>query len=356
MKRLIHLIVAAFLLSAMTITGFTGCGTASSGESINVFNWGEYIDESLLKEFQKETGIKVNYNTAATCEEMYAKMKNGGVNYDIVVPSDYMVSRMIEEDMLSAIDYNNVPNAEYIDEKFIDPEYDPSGEYSVPYQWGRVAIIYNKDMVDEEDLGGWDILWNEKYKGQILMFDNSRDAMGIALKRLGASYNTTDTDLLRQAADLLIEQKPLVQAYVMDQIFDKMESGEAAIAPYYIGDYYLMLDEIEDSGINLGAYIPEGGTNLYVDAMCIPKDCQNKSGAETFINFMLDPEVMAQNTEYIYYSTAETAARELLPDELKDNEDMYPSDEALAACETYINLPESVRELYDSLWVEIMSS
>lgn len=356
-KRMIHLIVAALLLSATIITGFTGCGSTGSGESVNVFNWGEYIDEELIDRFEDETGIKVNYNTVPTCEEMYAKMKNGGVNYDVVVPSDYMVSRMIEEDMLTTIDFANVPNAEYIDADFLNPEYDPTGEYSAPYQWGRIAIIYNKDVVDEADTGTWDLLWNEKYSGQILMFDNSRDAMGVALKRLGASYNTTDEATLKKAAEMLKEQKPLVQAYVMDQIFDKMESGEAAIAPYYVGDYFLMLDELgEDTDMNLGYYIPEGGTNLYVDAMCIPKDCQNKSGAEAFINFMLQPDVMAQNTEFISYSTAETAARELLDDDMKNNTAMYPSHEEIAACETYINLPMSIRELYDSLWVEIMSS
>lgn len=356
-KRVIYLIVAAMLVSAVTIVGFTGCGSSGSGESINVFNWGEYIDEDLIDEFESETGIKVNYNTAATCEEMYAKMKNGGVNYDIVVPSDYMVSRMIEEDMVTPIDFNNVPNAKYIDADFQKSEYDPTGEYSVPYQWGRVAIIYNKDMVDEKDIGSWDLLWNKKYSGEILMFDNSRDAMGIALKRLGASYNTTDEATLNQAAELLKEQKPLVQAYVMDQIFDKMESGEAAIAPYYIGDYFLMLDELEgDDSINLGYYIPKEGTNLYVDAMCIPKDCQNKSGAEAFINFLLDPENMAQNTEFISYSTAETAARDLLDDDMKNNTEMYPSHDVIASCETYVNLPANIRELYDSLWVDIMSS
>lgn len=354
-KRTAYLLAAALLLGAAA-AALAGCGSDDPSASINVFNWGEYIEEDLIDEFEDETGIKVNYNTTSTCEEMYAKMKNGGVNYDVVVPSDYMVSRMIEEDMLQPISYDNVPNAQYIDEDFLKPEYDPTGEYSVPYQWGRVAIIYNKDMVDESDIGSWDLLWNEKYSGQILMFDNSRDAIGIALKKLGASYNTTDETVLKQAADLLKEQKPLVQAYVMDQIFDKMESGEAAIAPYYVGDYFLMLSEIEDEDINLGFYIPEGGTNLYIDAMCIPKDAQNKEGAEAFINFLLDPENMAENTEFISYSTAETAARELLPDEMKNNEEMYPSHEIIQACETYTNLPESIRELYDTLWVEIMSS
>lgn len=353
----LRLIVAALLLSVAAMTCFTGCGSGSESEEyINVFNWGEYIDEELLEKFEDETGIKVNYNTAATCEEMYAKMKNGGVTYDIVVPSDYMVSRMIEEDMLATIDYANVPNAEHVDAEFLNPEYDPTGEYSVPYQWGRVAIIYNKAMVDEADLGSWDVLWNEKYAGQMLMFDNSRDALGIALKKLGYSYNTTDEAALREAAELLKQQKPLVQAYVMDQIFDKMESGEAAIAPYYIGDYFLMMDELEGSDIELGFNIPEEGTNLYVDAMCIPKNCQNKAGAEAFINFICEPENMAQNTEWICYSTAEKAARDLLPEDMKNNEDMYPSAEAIAECETYKNLPVAIRELYDALWVEIMSA
>lgn len=275
------------LLFAALCLCFTGCGSSNAKVPINVFNWGEYTDTDLLDQFEEETGIHVNYNTVSTCEEMYAKIKCGGVSYDIVVPSDYMVSRMAEEDMLEEIDWNHVPNAQYIDEDFRNPEYDPDGKYSVPYQWGTVAIIYNKDMVDEEDLGGWDILWNEKYKGEILMFDNSRDAIGIALKYLGYSYNTTDEDKIREAAELLKEQKPLVQAYVMDQIFDKMENGEAAVATYYVGDYYLMLDELgEDSDINLGFYIPEQGSNLYVDAVCIPKGAQNKEGAEAFIDFL----------------------------------------------------------------------
>lgn len=356
MKKLNSLVLAALLLTMVMVPGLTGCGSAEAKESINVLNWGEFIDEDLLDDFEDQTGIEVNYNTVPTCEEMYAKMKNGGVNYDVVVPSDYMIARMIEEDMLAPMDLNNVPNAQYVDQEFRNPEYDPTGEYSMPYQWGRVAVIYNKAMVDEADLGSWDLLWNEKYAGQILMFDNSRDAMGIALKRLGASYNTTDEAVLRQAADMLKAQKPLVQAYVMDQIFDKMEGGEAAIAPYYVGDYFLMLEELGDSDVEIGYYIPEEGTNLYVDAMCIPKDCRNKAGAEAFINFLMEPEVMAQNTEEIYYSTAESAARDLLPDKMKNNEELYPAAEVIAQCETFINLPMNIRELYDTLWVEIMSS
>ena len=331
-------------------------GFAAGGEYINVLNWGEYIDVELIDEFEEETGIKVNYTTAPTCEEMYAKIKSGGVAYDIIVPSDYMLSRMIEEDMLEKLDFTNIPNFDYVDSDFVNPAYDPTGEYSVPYQWGTVGIIYNKDMVDEADLGSWDILWNKKYKDQILMFDNSRDALGIALKRLGESYNCTDASKIREAADMLIEQKPLVQAYVMDQIFDKMENGEAAIAPYYTGDYYLMLDEIDTDETHLGYYTPSEGSNLYTDAMCIPKGTQNKSGAEAFINFLLEPENMAKNTEFIHYSAPEKAARELLSDDKKNNTDMYPDSDTLKTFETFTNLPKDIRELYDDLWVEIMSA
>lgn len=354
MKKKIAVLMALVLLLSFMAVGFSGCG--SRGEYINVFNWGEYIDEELLDKFEEETGITVNYVTAATCEEMYAKVKNGGVAFDLVVPSDYMVSRMIEEGMLEPLNYDNIPNAKYVDENFLKPQYDPTGEYSMPYQWGTVGVIYNTDLVDESDIGSWDILWNEKYDNQILMFDNSRDAMGIALKQLGYDYSTEDPDVLRQAADLLIKQKPLVQAYVMDQIFDKMESGEAAVAPYYTGDYYLMTDEISEGEAPLGYFVPEEGSNWYVDAMCIPQGTQNKEGAEAFINFMLEPENMAQNTEWVCYSTAETAARELLPDYMRDNEDMYPEPEKLAEFEVYTNLKKDIRELYDQLWIEIMSS
>lgn len=353
-NRLISAIAAAAVCVLLIVTA--GCG-ANSSKTISVFNWGEYIDEDLLTEFEQETGIHVNYSTAPTAEEMYAKMKGGGVKYDLVVPCDYMVSRMIEEDMLEKIDFTNIPNYKYIDSGLENLEYDPNNEYSVPYQWGTVGIVYNKNVVNEEDTGSWDLLWNTKYADQILMFDNVRDAMGIALKRLGASYNTTDEKILNQAADMLIEQKPIVQAYVMDQIFDKMESGEAAIASCYTGDYFLMLNEIEDESIDLGYYTPKEGSNFYVDAMCIQKGAVNKAGAEKFIDFLLRPENMARNTQVVSYSSPETAARELLPDEMKNNDIMYPSEEELKAnFEVFTNLPEKTRELYDELWVKIMTS
>ena len=354
--RRFHRLTTILLIFTMIL--FTGCSSKTDRSSyINVFNWGEYIDPDLIEEFEEQSGFNVNYNTVSTCEEMYAKIKSGGAAYDIVIPSDYMVSRMIEENMLAKIDYTNIPNVTYVDKDFINPPYDRTGEYSIPYQFGTVGIIYNADIVDEDDIGSWDILWNKKYKNQILMFDNSRDAIGIALKRMGYSYNTSDEDVLKHAADMLKEQKPLVQAYVMDQIFDKMENGEATIAPYYAGDYFLMMDELGDtSDINLKFYIPKEGSNLFVDAMCIPKDTGNKEGAEAFMNFMCEPKVMARNTEWICYSTAESEARKLLPEKLRENAVMYPKGEELKQFETYINLPKNARTLYDGLWVQVMSS
>ena len=348
--------ITVILLTAIILLT-TGC-EKDSKESINVFSWGEYIEPDLLPKFEKETGIHVNYTTVATCEEMYAKMKNGGVTYDIVIPSDYMIARMIEEDMLETINFNNIPNFQYVDEPFRSPEYDPENAYSVPYQWGSIGIIYNKDVVaeDEKDIGSWDLLWNKKYKKQILMFDNSRDAIGIALKKMGKSYNTTNEDTIRKAGDLLLKQKPLVQAYVIDQIVDKMETGEASISPCYAGDYVLICDEMKDKADTMGFYIPEEGTNLFVDAMCIPKGAENKEGAEKYINFICEPKNMAVNTEYIYYSTAETAARHLMKKELRDNLIMYPDEASLSKMETYLKLPVRYRRLYDQLWIKLLSA
>ncbi len=356
-RPLVLALCAVFLIAALLLAG--GCGSSDKKDSINVFNWGEYIDPTLLTTFEEETGIKVNYTTVATCEEMYAKMKNGGVAYDIVVPSDYMISRMIEEDMLAEIDFGNVPNFRYVDEEFRHLEYDPENAYTVPYQWGSVGIIYNKEVVseNEKDLGSWDLLWNKKYKKQILMFESPRDSLGIALKKLGESYNTTDEETIRKAGKLLMDQKPLVQAYVVDQIFDKIESGEAAISPCYAGDYILICDEMgENAEETLGFYVPDEGSNFFVDAMCIPKDAENKEGAESFINFICEPENMELNTEFIYYSTAESAARELLPDYMKNSLVMYPDEDVMSRLETYINLPVNCRRLYDTLWIQLMSA
>lgn len=327
--------------------------------SINVYNWGEYIsvddgEEDSFDtnaEFEKLTGIKVNYTNYASNEEMYAKIKSGGSSYDILIPSDYMVARMINEGMLEKLDFSNIPNFELISDTFKNNDFDPANEYSVPYMWGIMGIIYNTTLVDENDnVATWDILWNEKYAKDILMFSNSRDAFGISLFRLGYSVNTTDEKQIREAAEELTKQKILVQAYVMDEIFDKMGGGEAALAPYYAGDALTMIEENPD----LAFAVPEEGTNVFIDALCIPRGAKNKEAAELYINFMCETAVALKNCEYIGYSTPHAAAYELLDDETK-NSISYPSDDILSKTEAYIALPNETTKLIDSLWTSLMS-
>lgn len=328
--------------------------------TINVYNWGEYIavDEGggefdTNYEFEKLTGIKVNYTNFGTNEEMYAKLKSGSGTYDIVIPSDYMIARMINEGMIQKLDYSNIPNFDLIDEKFVNPEYDPSNEYSVPYMWGIVGIIYNTTLVDEDDdVESWDILWNEKYANDIFMFSNSRDAFGIALKRLGYSFNTTDENELREAAQSLIDQKLLVQAYVADEIFDKMGGGEAALAPYYGGDAIVMINDNPD----LAFAIPREGTNLFVDAMCVPIGAKNKEAAEMYINFMSETLTSLMNCEYIGYSTPHSLVPDFLDEEMKNSPIAYPSEEILENTEIFTALPNTTTRLIDSLWTDIRSA
>lgn len=331
------------------------------GISINVYNWGEYIstgeDEGTLnvnREFTELTGIKVNYTTYATNEELYAKLKGGGASYDVIIPSDYMISKMINEDMLETLDMENIPNFKYIMENFVNPTYDPENAYSVPYTWGTVGIIYNKDMVDlpEEEID-WDILWNEDYRDQILMFDNPRDAFAIAEILLGYSLNTEDPEQLKDAAEKLKEQKSVVQAYVMDEIFDKMGANDAWLAPYYAGDALTILEDNED----LGFVVPSSGTNLFVDAMCIPKGAKQKEAAEMYINFMCEPDIAYSNIDYICYSTPHSAAFDMLDEEVQNDPISYPDDEILSERSTvFVNLSDDASKLMQSLWTEMKSS
>lgn len=325
--------------------------------SINVFNWGEYISDgsdgslNVNKAFEELTGITVNYATFATNEELYSKLKGGGARYDIVIPSDYMVARMIEEGMLEPLDFANIPNFENIYPQYRNPEYDPENLYSVPYTAGTVGIIYNTTRV-QEPVESWGILWDERYSGDILMFSNSRDAFGVAEKYLGFSLNTTDPAELTACANLLLEQKPLVQAYVMDEIFDKMISGEAAIAPYYAGDYLTMADTNED----LAFSIPKEGTNLFVDAICIPKGAQQKEAAEMYVNFMCEGTVAADNITYIGYTTPNSAAYALLDPEIQEDPVSYPPAEVLENTEPFLALDQETGLLLDSLWTEVLTT
>ncbi|SCJ09403.1 Spermidine/putrescine-binding periplasmic protein precursor [uncultured Flavonifractor sp.] len=350
---------AMALVLSLTAGLLTGCvysrdslGGDTSSNVVNVYNWGEYIDESVLKDFEAATGIKVNYQMYDSNETMYSKIAGGGANYDVVIPSDYMVARLIEEDLLAPLNFDNIPNFADIDPALKNPAYDPENLYSVPYMWGLMGVIYNTKAVDEEDLGNWDLLWNEKYAGDILMIDNSRDAIGIALKRLGYSYNTTDESQVRQAVDLLVEQWPIVQAYVMDDIFQKLEGANAYVGTYYYGDYLTMYENNPD----LGFYIPEEGTNIYVDAMCILKDAPNKENAEAFINYMCSTQAGLKNCEAIWYSSPLLSVREELDPEIADDPYAYPDADIMAKCESYAGLPQNILDLYDSEWIRLKTT
>ena len=373
MKRILSVLLAALMLSSLSVTAFAEGREPNYDEayysqlkgkdvSINVYNWGEYIangDDGCMdinKEFEELTGITVNYTLFDTNESMYAKIKSGSSSYDVIFPSDYMVSRMIQEDMLSKLDYSLIPNFEYIDERFVNPEYDPQNEYSVPYTWGTVGLIYNYDKLGF-DPTSWDILWDELYSGEILMFSNSRDAFGLTLMRLGYDINSQEKLELDHAAAELKAQKPFVQAYVMDQIFDKMQGNEAALAPYYAGDAVNMMAENE----SLRFVIPEEGSNWFADAACIPApsdsfDEERYLAAHMYINFLNEPNVAAENIEYIQYSTPNTAALALLDEETQKNPIIYPDDELLDSCQAYVNLSTETNMYMDTLWTDLMSA
>ena len=329
--------------------------------SINVYNWGEYIstgaEEGTLNvnsEFTKLTGIKVNYTNYATNEELYAKLKGGGASYDIIIPSDYMINKMIKEGMVQKLDFDNIPNFKYIMPNFRNLEYDPENEYSVPYTWGTVGIIYDETMVDiPQDEIDWDLLWNEDYADNVLMFDNPRDAFAIAEIKNGFSLNTEDPEELKAAAEDLTAQKKIVQAYVMDEIFDKMGAGDALIAPYYAGDALAIMEEND----SLNFVVPKSGTNLFVDAMCIPASSKQKEAAEMYINFMCEPDIAYANIDYICYSTPNSAAFEMLDEEVSSNPISYPDDEFIADKTTvFVNLSDEANMDMQTLWTEMKSA
>lgn len=326
--------------------------------SLNVYNWGLYIsdgsDESVdvISAFEELTGIKINYTTFDTNESMYAKLKSGGASYDVIFPSDYMLGKMANEGMLLPLNKENIPNLAGISELYLDKEYDPGNVYSVPYMWCMVGITYNKDMVDEADLEqGWNLLWDPRYTGQILQFNNSRDCFAMALKTLGRSMNPTSTQDIDDALVKLQEQKPLVQAYVMDEVFDKMEGGEAALAPYYTGDGLTMIAE----NPSLGMFIPEEGTLQCVDAMCIPASSQNQEAAEMFINYMCEVDVALQNALFVQYTSPVEAVRDLLPAELRDSELMYPDPELIERSEYPSVISDELNSAMDMAWSQMKS-
>lgn len=370
MKRLSLIFVCLLCLVLVS------CGAQGERKVINVYNWGEYISDgsegtldanAAFEEYYYETygeEIEVIYSTYASNEDMYAKLKSGAAGYDVIIPSDYMIARLIDEDMLEKIDFSNIPNYANISEQFRGLYYDPNNEYSVPYTYGMVGVIYNTTVVDEADTGKWDLMWNEKYAGRILQFNNSRDAFGTAMYKLGIDVNTTDVDRWRAALEELKVQQPHVQGYVMDEIFNKMESGEASVSAYYAGDYLVMVENNED----LSFYYPTDAdgnyaTNLFVDAYCIPKGAANKELAEIYINYMLSEEPAIANAEYIYYACPNSAVyeNEVYMEDMGEEAMAVLYPEGFDFAEnynkmSYHNLDADTLQLVNSLWEELKIS
>ena len=354
MKKMIALV----LCMVLTLGCFAGVASAKGDKvTLYVYNWGQYIAEGdddsidVIAAFEEAyPNIRVQYSTYDSNESMYAKLSGGGITVDVIIPSDYMIGRMRQEGMLQELNYDNIPNAQYIDPSFRGMAYDPEDKYSVPYTWGTVGIIYNTKYVDEADVTGWELLWNEKYADKILMFDNSRDAFGIAEYLLGYDVNTTDEAELKACADKLAEQKPVVQQYVMDQIFDAMENEEAWIAPYYAGDFLTMVEENED----LAFYRPaHQGYNVFIDAMCIPTCAQEKEAAELFINFMCSPEISAANLDFIGYSVPASESKQYMDEEVVNDPVSYPDAEELRNATSFDYLPEEVSRKMESLFMAV---
>lgn len=344
------IIVVIFIFGSV----FYGRKSASnSKDQVIVYNWGEYMDPEVLTLFREETGIDVVYEEFETNEIMYPKVQSGAISYDVICPSDYMIQRMIENDLLAKINYDNVPNLQYIGETYLKQsrQFDKSNEYSVPYCWGTVGILYNKTMI-QDPVDSWSILWDDTYKNNILMQDSVRDAFGVTLKYLGYSLNSTDLDELNEAKELLIKQKPLVQAYVVDQVRDKMIGNEAALGVIYSGEAIYTQSE----NPNLEYVIPKEGSNLWIDSWVIPKNAKHKENAEAFINFLCRPDIAKMNFDYITYSTPNEGARKLIEDEaLRNSTIAFPSEEALKNCETFQYIGNKYDAIYNELWREVKS-
>lgn len=342
--RKLGVVIAMLLL----VFALTGC--SDDTVTLNVYNWGDYIDETVLEEFENETGIKINYETFDTNEAMYQKIKNGGTQYDIAFPSDYMIEKMIQEDMLVELDMAKIPNFDNIHDKFKDIEFDPGNKYSVPYFWGTVGIVYNENLVTDP-VDSWDILWDEKYAGQITMIDSERDSLAVALKRLGYSLNTTDLGELEEARDMLIDQQDVLLAYVGDNVKDMLVNEEAAIAVVWSGEAFAIMSDFD----HFSYALPKEGSNYWFDNIVIPKDSQNVDAAHQFINFLCDKEIGFRNTDYVGYSTTNSETMKMLDDEILNNPVAYPDLNLLDNFEVFLDLGDFVEE-YSRVWTEIKAA
>ena len=347
MKKKIALVCGLLFALSCCLTGCKDNRTV-----LNIYNWEDYIDESVLEDFEKEyPDIKINYERFVTNEDMYNKIVNSNSSYDLLFPSDYMIEKMIEEDLLAKLDFSNIPNYQYIDDTFKNLDYDPNNEYSVPYMWGTLGILYNTNMVDEEEIT-WDILFGDKYEGQILMMDSVRDAMGAALKSLGYSLNSSNPEEITAAKEKLIEQKKIILAYGFDDIKDKMVAGEAAVALVYAGDALYAINQNPD----LAYAVPSEGSNLFFDAMVIPANSQHKEEAELFINFMCSTDAAKRNADYIEYYSVQTEAIEQIKAENDNDAFTYPTDEQLENCEIFHTLDTDTLALYNKAWTEVTTT
>ncbi|MBO5897332.1 MAG: spermidine/putrescine ABC transporter substrate-binding protein [Clostridia bacterium] len=357
-KRFFSCLIAAVLLFSCALPALAAPAEKDyshlRGTTLNVYNWGEYISDGsegtldVNAEFEKEYGIKVNYTNFDSNENMYNKLKSGGANYDVIIPSEYMVAKLIDEDMLAELDFSNIPNYQYILPKYKGLYYDPEEKYTVPYTVGMVGLIYNTTMVDGP-VDSWGIMWDEQYAGKILMFNNPRDAFCIAQCYLGQSVNSTDTKDWDAALDLLKKQNPLISSYVMDEVYNKMEKGEAAIAAYYAGDYLTMYDTNPD----LAFCYPKEGVNYFVDSMCVPKNTENKEAAELYINFMCREDIAVANANYICYATPHALVLESDDYDLKGNEILYPDESQMPVTQIFENLDYETQQYMTMLWNEL---
>lgn len=351
-SRIVPLVMVLIIAGGGIYYGSQNLSDSSS--QVIVYNWGEYINPEVLTMFEEETGIQVIYEEFETNEIMYPKIQSGAIAYDLVCPSDYMIQKLIQNDLLQPLNFDNIPNAENIGDIYYEKsrQFDPENQYSIPYCWGTVGILYNSKMVPEP-VDSWEVLWDTRYKNSILMQDSVRDAFGVALKSLGYSLNSTSIKELTEARDLLVQQKPLVQAYVIDQVRDKMIGNEAALGVIYSGEAIYTQSENPD----LEYVVPKEGSNMWIDSWCMPKNAPNKENAEKFLNFLCRPDIALMNFEYITYSTPNEEARKLIEDPaIRNSEIAFPDDSILSRCETFTYLGSDADEIYNQLWREVKSN